>query len=89
MRIKDGFVMRQVGGDNVVVPLGPATESFHGMVRLNDTGAFLWGRLEELGETDEAALAEALATQYGVDAERAAHDVHAFAKTLLDAGVFE
>lgn len=89
MRIKDGFVMRQVGGDNVVVPLGPAAEGFHGMVRLNDTGALLWKRLEELGEADEDALAEALVAQYDVDAEQAAHDVSAFAKTLIDAGVFE
>lgn len=89
MKIKEGFVLRPVGGDNVVVPLGAAAESFHGMVRLNDTGAFLWKRLQELGEASEDELADALVSEYGIDKARATSDVHDFAQTLLSAGVFE
>lgn len=38
MRIKDGFVMRKVAGKYVVVATGEASRSFHGMIKLNDTG---------------------------------------------------
>ena len=35
-------MLRKVAGDHVVVPVGEAGKVFHGMIRLNDTGAFLW-----------------------------------------------
>lgn len=40
IKIKEGFLLRKVAGDHVVVPVGEAGKVFHGMIRLNDTGAF-------------------------------------------------
>ena len=45
MKIKDGFIMNKVGSQHVVVPVGETSMKRHCMVRLNGTGAFLWGRL--------------------------------------------
>ena len=42
MKIKDGFMLRKVGGQNVVVAVGKASRDFNGIIRLNDTGRFLW-----------------------------------------------
>ena len=42
MKIKNGFVLRVVGGESVVVPVGEMSKKFHGMINLNETGAFLW-----------------------------------------------
>ena len=42
MKIKNGFVVRKVGGESVVVPVGEMSKEFHGMINLNETGAFLW-----------------------------------------------
>ena len=42
MKIKEGFIIRQVGGENIVVPIGKTGKDFHGMIKLNDSGAFLW-----------------------------------------------
>ena len=41
MKIKKGFVLRKVGGESVVVPVGEMSKQFHGMINLNETGAFL------------------------------------------------
>ena len=41
MKIKDGFMLRKVGGQNVVVAVGKASRDFNGIIRLNDTGKFL------------------------------------------------
>ena len=37
MKIKKGFVLRVVGGENVVVPVGEMSKKFHGMINLNET----------------------------------------------------
>lgn len=42
MKIKDGFMLRKVGGQYVVVAFGEASRSFNGIIRLNETGKFLW-----------------------------------------------
>ena len=42
MKIKEGFILRNVAGSFVVVPVGDATIDFNGMMNLNETGAFLF-----------------------------------------------
>ena len=61
MKLKDGFVLRKVGGQVVVLPMN-ADLDLNKMIKLNETGAFLWERLER--ETDEAALVSALLAEY-------------------------
>ena len=38
MKIKNGFVLRDVGGQAVVIAVGEASKTFHGMINLNATG---------------------------------------------------
>lgn len=83
MKIKDGFLLRQVAGQTVVLPTGGELD-LNMMITLNDTGAFLWERLQS--ETDEAALAAALLEEYDVDAETAQKSVADFVKKLDDNG---
>lgn len=54
MKIKEGFIKRQVGERVVVVPIGEAAKNFHGMINLNETGGELWDLLKE--NTDEDKL---------------------------------
>ncbi len=44
MKIKDGFILRNVAGNNVVVPIGQATIDFNGMISLNDTRVYFLNR---------------------------------------------
>lgn len=81
MKLKDGFLLRQVAGQNVVLPVGGDLD-LNMMITLNDTGVFLWERLGE--ETDEAALVKALLAEYDVDEATAAAAVSAFVKKLRD-----
>ena len=87
MKIKKGFVLRVVGGQNVVVPVGALCKAFHGMINLNDTGAFLWKFFTE-DHTEEEAVEE-LCLEYEVDEERAAADVKKFIATLKSNGFLE
>ena len=76
MKIKKGFVLRMVGGENVVVPVGELCKTFHGMINLNETGAFLWKRLQDGAEEED--LVQALLNEYDVEEELARKDVRSF-----------
>ena len=86
MKLKDGFLLRNIAGQNVVLPAGDDLD-LNMMITLNDTGAFLWERLQQ--ETEEAALVAALLAEYDVDQPRAAAAVTAFLRKLEANGFLE
>ena len=83
MKLKDGFLLRNVAGQAVVLPMG-GTVNLNTMITLNETGAFLWERLEK--ETDEAALVAALLEEYDVSEATAIKSVAAFIDKLNNHG---
>lgn len=85
MKIKDGFILRQVGGQNVVVAVGTASQSFSGIIRLNETGTFIWRQLATDKTEDE--LCTALLSEYELSEEKAQEDVSAFVQRLKEAGL--
>ena len=87
MKIKNGFVLRVVGGESVVVPVGEMSKKFHGMINLNETGAFLWKFFTEEHTVDEGV--QALLNEYEVEESLARTDVETFVKTILDNGFAE
>lgn len=87
MKIKQGFVMRDVAGQAVAIATGDASKSFHGMVKLNDTGAVIWNGIEK--GLDEAEIAEQLAASYDVEVGQALKDVESFIVRMRDAGLVE
>lgn len=79
MKLKDGFILRDVAGQTVVLPSG-ADLDLNMMITLNDTGKFLWTLLET--EKTEAELVSALLSEYDVDEATAAAAVSAFVAEL-------
>lgn len=84
MKLNENFVLRQVADLWVVLPLGEATVTFDGMLKLNETGVFLWQQLEQ--GADQEKLIRALTNEYEVTVERAGKDVVAFLAKLSDIG---
>lgn len=87
MKIRDGFVLKTVGDNHIVVPVGAQTVDFRSMITLNETGAFLWERLT--AGCDAAQLLEALLAVYDVDAAVAEQDVTAFVQKLSENDLLE
>ena len=79
MKLKDGFLLREIAGQTVVLPVSGDLD-LNMMITLNDTGAFLWQHLQE--ETDENALVAALLAEYDVDEDTARKAVAAFVEKL-------
>ena len=87
MKIKNGFVVRTVAGESVVVAVGAASKSFKGIIKLNDTGRILWDKLA--GGADESEMLAAILSEYDIDADIAKKDIENFIKTLKGADVIE
>ncbi|MBE7061029.1 MAG: PqqD family protein [Clostridiales bacterium] len=85
MKIKDGFVLREVAGQRIVVAVGKATQSFNGIIKLNESSALLWKKLED-GATEEE-LVGVLLGEYDVTEEEARKDVKTFVDNLTKAGL--
>lgn len=79
MKIKDGFMLRRVAGQTVVLP-ADSNLDLNMMITLNETGAFLWERLQS--ETTEDALVAALLEEYDVDEATARECVQNFVGKL-------
>ena len=86
MKIKEGYILSEVAGTTVVVPIDP-DHTFRGMVKLNATGKLLWEKLVTGAEAD--ALVSAITDEYEVDADTARTDVVRFLDTLRKYGVLE
>lgn len=84
MKRSDNFLLRDVAGSLVIVPVGAAVAAFPGMMTLNATGAYIW----ELLETDQTveSLVNALIDRYDVTEEKAKEDVEAFITKLKPTG---
>ena len=87
MKVKDGYILRQVADSYVVIPLATETVNFDGIINLNKTGALLWDLLKE--HTTYDALAETLIEMYDVSNEVALQDVTAFVAKLDSAHCIE
>lgn len=83
MKIKDGFVLRNICGEYVVVAIGKQTLDFKGLIKLNETGAFLWEQLQN--ECTAEDLKAAMLAEYDVDAATAQADIEAFIASLTKA----
>lgn len=87
MKIKDGYILREIAGNYVVLPIGEATIDFNGMASLNGTGAFLFGKMSE--DTTEEKLVQELLDTYDIDEETARRDVANFVEKIKGAGIIE
>lgn len=68
MKLKEGFLLRQVAGENVVISVGAAVD-LNGMITLNNTGCTLWKCLEQ--DVQMSDLTAALLAEYEVDEQTA------------------
>lgn len=47
MRVDDGFVLREIAGDYVIIPTGKTVLDFNGMITVNEVGVSIWKMLQE------------------------------------------
>ena len=80
LKLDKEYVLRQIGDDYVIVPVGKAALDFNGMITVNETGAFLWEQLVK--GTSKEGLLETLMETYEVTQEEAERDIDEFLEVL-------
>lgn len=83
MKIKEDYLLRNVAGSHIVVPVGEGNLDFSGVITLNDVGAFLWERLQS--DTTPEELLSALLAEYDVKSDVAKKDIDEFIVKLKGA----
>lgn len=87
MKIKNGFILRTVAGQNLIVPVGENAMNFNAAITLNESAAFLWNKLTE--EQSEEQLLSALTEEYAIDEETAKADIKVFLDVLKEHNILE
>ena len=88
MKIKSGFILRDVGGKTFVVAVGERSREFKSMITLNETGKFIWQTLEKESSIED--VVNAIVETYECD-DRAMveNDVKLFVDKLERDGILE
>lgn len=76
MKVKEGFMLREIADIWVVVPLGQRVVEFNGIMTLNESGAFIWKMLEVGVDIDE--IINGIMCEYEIDRAVAKADIEEF-----------
>ena len=87
MKIKEGFVLRNVVDEHIVMPTGDNIAKFEGAVVLNEVAAFVYKQLENPVGRDD--LLAAMLAEYEIDEATAAADLDALLEQLQNMGLIE
>lgn len=85
MKIKEGYLLREVAGNHVVIPAGKL--DFDGMITLNETGVTIWKTLSKPCTREE--IINSLLEEYDVSRETASQDVDNFLEKLREADLID
>jgi len=87
MKRNDGFFLRNIGGQDLLVPLGARVVDLNGVIVFNATGLYIWELLAQDRSLDD--LAAAVGERFEVEPERARIDIRAFVAEIAKWGGVE
>ena len=87
MKLIEGFCIRKILDETVIIPTGKAAHCLSGLISVNETGEFIF-ELLQTEQTMESLVAEML-EEFEVEKEKAEEEVEAFVKVLIENGMLE
>lgn len=81
------MMLREIAGEVILVPVGQASMSLHGMISLTESGAILWKQLQN--ECSQEELVNVILKEYDVDEATAKEDVESFVNKMKTLGIVE
>ena len=89
MKVKNGFNLREVCGENIIVAEGDENIDFSNIISMNESSAYLWQEVQKLDNFTIDTLAQLLCEQYEIDEATAKKDVTTLATQWAAAGIIE
>ncbi len=87
MQIKKEMILREIAGENILVPGADAVLNLNGLFVVTETGAFIWKLLPDV-KTEEDILNKML-EEYDIDKETAQKDIAEFLERLRKFGIID
>ncbi len=87
MKLREGFVIREVGGKAYAVATGESAKYFKGMLTLNEMGVFMFGLLKK--DTTEEKIVDAILAEYEAERSVVEKDVDEFVERLRQVNILE
>lgn len=87
MKVKEEFILRDIAGMQVLIPIGTTNLRFNGIIYLKSVSVEIWKSLEQGKEKEE--ILEILLEQFDVSREEASKDLDAFIKQLKENDLLE
>lgn len=87
MRIKGEYVLREIAGEFILVPIGNTAMEMNGMITLNEVGVFIWNKLK--GECTREELLREILECFEIDEEHAGSDLDEFLQQLNEAHLIQ
>ena len=87
MIIKKDMILRKVGNDIILVPVGNALKDHNGFFMLTESACFLWNNLVECNSVED--LAKKLYDEYEVTQEQALTDTKEFIDKLIELEIID
>ncbi len=88
MKIKDGFVLREMCGEKIVTAVGMKHIDFNKLISLNSSAAYLWEALQGKEFTTED-MAQLLVEKYGIDKDLAEKDAANLCDAWKNTGILD
>ena len=85
MKTHPDFILRQIAGENILVPCGEKAKRLNGLINLNSTAAFIWQNLNDVKDLDE--LTARVMDNFEIDEETARRDVNGLTAELILMGM--
>lgn len=73
MKIKDGFILKDVAGSKIVIATGAQRINFNGVITFNDVGAEVFNMLDGTNSVED--IVSKISADYNVDSNRVKNDV--------------
>ena len=88
MKIKKGFEVRNICGENIIIAHGKENIDFTKVVTLNESAVLLWNKVVD-AELEEKDLVDVLLKEYEVEPSQAIADVKSLVASWKEAGLVE
>lgn len=87
MKAKEGFILRNVVDEHILMPTGDNIGRFNGTVLMNDVSAFIWEKMKNPISREDLLIA--ILDEFEVEKTIASADLDALLSTLKEYGVIE
>ena len=87
MKTNKEYMLREIAGETVLVPMGSASQKLNGMIRLTESAAFIWKQVDTAADLEE--IVARVQDEYEVDEDTGRRDIYGFLRELYVRGIVQ